>query len=161
MTDLSGEELAPRVLPHRDPATARALVALQQAAYRVEAELIGTDAIPPLHETADDVVELDLTFLAFTDGGVPIAALGYRVSGDVLDLDRLVVAPSSFRRGLARRLLVATLGTVPHGRAVVSTGTANTPARELYLSLGFLHVADHEAAPGLLVSRYERVPPRV
>lgn len=148
----------PRVLHHRDPDRARDLVALQQVAYRVEAELIGSDAIPPLEETPDEIMALDLHFLAFMDGDVPVAAVGYRLSGDVLDVDRLMVDPRLFRRGLARRLLTETLATVPHHRAVVSTGTANTPARRLYLDLGFRHVADHEAAPGLLVSRYERVP---
>ena len=33
-----------------DPATAADVLRVQRAAYRVEAELIGFDGIPPLHE---------------------------------------------------------------------------------------------------------------
>lgn len=103
----------PCVLRHRDPGCARALVHLQRSAYRVEADLIGSDSIPQLHETADDVTKLELTFLGFVDGGAPVAALGYHVLGDVLDVDRLVVDPRWFRRGLAPRLVLAALGQGP------------------------------------------------
>ena len=43
----------PSRLDPADPAVAQALVALQRAAYAVEAGLIGSDAIPALRETAD------------------------------------------------------------------------------------------------------------
>lgn len=69
-----------------------------------------------------------------------------------------MVDPRHFRRGLARRLVMAALATDAGRPAVVSTGSANRPARELYLRVGFRHVADHEVVPGLMVSRYARVP---
>jgi hypothetical protein len=47
MVELDG--LPVDLLDHRDRRVAEALVGLQRASYRVEAEMIGDDAIPPLH----------------------------------------------------------------------------------------------------------------
>jgi GNAT superfamily N-acetyltransferase len=146
------------ILDHRDRRVAEALVGLQRISYRVEAELIGDDAIPPLHESVDAIAALDLTFLGITErGSEPVAALGYRLADGVLDIDRLAVHPRRFREGLARRLVDAVLEQVPHERAVVSTGQANHPARRLYGRAGFAHRDDLAATPTLIVSRYERV----
>jgi GNAT superfamily N-acetyltransferase len=145
-------------LDHRDHRVAEALVGLQRASYRIEAELIGDDTIPPLHESVDALAALDLTFLAITErDGEPVAALGYQVADGVLDIDRLAVHPRRFRHGLGRRLVEAVLERVPHERAVVSTGQGNHPARRLYERVGFVHLDDLAATPTLVVSRYERV----
>jgi GNAT superfamily N-acetyltransferase len=150
--------LAVVVLDHRDRRIAEALVGLQRISYRVEAVLIGDDAIPPLHESVDALTALDLTFLGITErGSGPVAALGYRLADGVLDIDRLAVHPRRFREGLGRRLVDAVLEQVPHERAVVSTGRANHPARRLYERAGFVHRDDLAATPTLIVSRYERV----
>jgi GNAT superfamily N-acetyltransferase len=152
------DDLPVVLLDHRDHRIAEALVGLQRASYRVEAELIGDDAIPPLHESVEAVTVLDLTFLAITERDSElVAALGYRVAGGVLDVDRLAVHPRRFRHGLGRRLVEAVLERVPHKRAVVSTGQGNHPARRLYERVGFVHLDDLAATPTLVVSRYERV----
>jgi GNAT superfamily N-acetyltransferase len=144
------------VLDHRNPGIAESLVVLQRASYRVEAELIGDDAIPPLHEDADAVAALDVTFLAIEHEGGPVAALGYRLADGVLDIDRLVVDPRHFREGLGRRLVEAVLRRVPHERAVVSTALRNGPARRLYEVVGFVHRADRAVTQTLVVAQYER-----
>ncbi len=43
---------------------ARALLGFQHAAYAVEAELIGDDRIPGLHESAEELQAADLLWLA-------------------------------------------------------------------------------------------------
>jgi hypothetical protein len=78
--------LAVVLLDHRDHRVAEALVGLQRVSYCVEAELIGDDAIPPLHESVAALAALDLTFIAITErDGEPVAALGYQVADGVLD----------------------------------------------------------------------------
>lgn len=144
-----------QVLHHRDPEVAARIVALQHAAYRLEAALVGSDDLPPLHERVGDVRGLDLVFLAVGVDPV-VAVLGYRVRAGVLDIDRLMVAPSNHRRGLGRRLLAFALAVVPHEAAEVSTGAANLPARRLYESCGFVEVARREPVPGLVVVAYRR-----
>ena len=147
------------LLDHRDHRVAVALVALQRTSYRVEAELIGDDSIPPLHEGADAVAALELTFLAIEREGELVGAIGYAVADGVLDIDRLAVHPQHFREGLGRRLVDAVLERVPHKRAVVSTGRGNHPARRLYERVGFVHREDVTITPTLVVSQYERPAP--
>ena len=126
-----------RRLPHREPRVAEALVELQRLAYAQEAALVGSTAIPPLRERAVDVMAADLVVLGVQDATGLVAALGYRVTGDVLDLDRLMVRPDRARRGLGRRLVGFALALVPHARAEVATAAANLPARRLYEAMGF------------------------
>jgi ribosomal protein S18 acetylase RimI-like enzyme len=138
-----------------DERVATALVDLQRRAYAVEAALIGHDGIPQLTETVPQLRSAGLSWLGATnDDGLPVAAIAYSWAGDVLDIERLVVHPDLFRRGLASRLVA---GLPPARMTVVSTGRDNRPARLLYQGLGFAHVEDVEVARGLWVSRFSRL----
>jgi ribosomal protein S18 acetylase RimI-like enzyme len=138
-----------------DRAVAAELVTLQRASYAVEAELIGFDAIPPLHESVEELVAAGLIWLGVLEGGRLAGALAYaRVAGAV-DVDRLVVAPWAFRRGYGRALVGALIERERAGRLLVSTGSRNQPARRLYEGLGFRVVGEREIAPGILVTGYE------
>lgn len=131
------------------------LLRIQQRAYAVEAALIGDDRIPPLHESIEELRSVDLDWLiaADDDSGI-VGALAFTLDGDTVDIDRLVVDPDHHRRGIGRALVVAAVQRT--GRAVVSTGRDNLPARRLYEGLGFGHVGDREVAPGLWISEYLR-----
>lgn len=126
------------VLDHTDVATAARIVELQRAAYAVEAELIGFDRLPPLLEAPGDVARLDLVLLGFTHGGLLLGLLGFERIGDAVDIDRLAVHPSAFRRGVARALL-DDLHRRQAGAARfdVSTAAANRPALALYGRMGY------------------------
>jgi ribosomal protein S18 acetylase RimI-like enzyme len=145
------------VLDHRDPGVAEEVVAVQRAAYAVEAELIGFDDLPPLREEPEALAEADLLVLGAHDGPDLVGVLGYERDGDVVEIDRLAVRPAAFRRGVARSLL-DDLHTRegPDARFAVSTGAANEPAIALYRSLGYLWVADEPLAVGITVSRFVR-----
>jgi ribosomal protein S18 acetylase RimI-like enzyme len=133
-----------------DEATARATHEVVRAAYRVEAELIGTDAIPALHESLALMRELPLRWLGI---GEPEAVLGWAQDSGAVDIDRLCVRPDRFRRGLASALLTALLERTS-GRVSVSTGAANTPAVALYQRHGFTRTGTAEPEPGLLVATF-------
>ena len=142
-----------RPLDLGDAATVRALVALQRAAYAVEARLLGHDGIPALHETEAELAASGETFLGAERDGEIVGAISYRHSGDTVDIHRLVVHPGAFRQGIAGRLLDA----LPQAaRYVVSTGAANAPARALYERRGFRVVREREVAPGLRIVELER-----
>ena len=126
-----------------DGGTVRRVLDLQRAAYRVEADLIGFDGIPPLHETLDELLGQPLEWIGIRAGGRIVAALGYR----------LVVDPEHFGRGYGSAL-VASLLDQPC--ITVSTGTANLPARRLYEKHGFQRVGEVEIAPGVTVTCYAR-----
>lgn len=140
-----------RLTPAEVARRAGELVTLQKIAYAIEAELIGDDRIPQLRETAEELVQADLTWNVVDAGSQIVAAIAHSETSVGIDIERLVVHPSWHRRGLGRRL-VSALGS---GKATVSTGRDNPPARQLYESLGFRHVGDDEVLSGLWVSTYE------
>lgn len=125
-------------IDHRDPDVALRVHDLQRVAYRIEAELIGYDRMPPLREEVTDILRLDLTILGAMEGASLIGVLGYvRVSGTV-DIDRLAVEPARFRRGVGRTLLDSLHRRESDAsRFEVSTGAANRPAIALYEAMGY------------------------
>ncbi|WP_327106477.1 GNAT family N-acetyltransferase [Nonomuraea glycinis] len=131
------------------------LLEMQQAAYAVEAEIIGDDRIPPLHETLDDLLALPLAWLgAFEDEGRLVGAVAWAQISDELDLDRLIVHPGAHRRGIGRMLVKEVMARAGARRIVVSTGRDNVPARALYEGLGFTPQGEAEPVPGLWIVHY-------
>jgi GNAT superfamily N-acetyltransferase len=140
-----------------DAAVAARLLELQRDAYRVEAELIGSDAIPPLGESLAELRSCGETFLgAFLDGALA-GAISWQVDGETIDLHRLVVAPAHFRKGVGVALVRAALKAEAGARrAIVQTGAANAPAVALYLQEGFERAGDVEPLPGLRIARFTK-----
>lgn len=74
-------------------------------------------------------------------------------AGGVVDIDRLVVAPRAFRRGVGTALVAHVLA-LAGGPVTMSTGRTNTPARTLYERAGFVVTGEIEVEPGLCVTHY-------
>ncbi len=140
--------------PNADHELARALLAIQHAAYAREAILIGDDRIPGLHEDVDDLRAAPLLWLTARVGQRLVGAVGWTEDGQELDVDRLVVAPDMHRRGVGSSLVATVLRRAGTRRVLVSTGRDNIPARTLYEQLNFVRIDDSEVIPGLWVSRY-------
>ena len=150
-------DIAVVVVDHRDHRMASAIVAVQRASYAVEARLIGFDGIPAMHESAADVMTLDLTILAVIEHGQPVAILGYSRDGDRVEIDRLAVHPDHFRRGLARRLIQSLHEReAVVARVEVSTGCANEPAKALYRRMGYREVDNVALPEGVVITRFVR-----
>ena len=141
-----------------DPAIAAELLELQRAAYRTEAELIGSDEIPPLRESLNELRGCGETFLAAFVGGNVVGAVSWKIDEETIDIHRLVVDPAHFRRGIGTTLIRAVLGANPDAaRAIVQTGEANKPAAALYLREGFALVGTVEPIAGLRVTQFAKV----
>lgn len=154
---MSGHAIRP--LDLSDDETARAVLALQRAAYAVEAALIGSDGIPALTETLERLRAAGESWLGTLDAetGRLAGALARRELDDgTVDICRLVVVPEAFRQGIATTLLNALDSAFPGRSMVVSTGRDNEPAVALYRRRGFRAVRDREAAPGLWITELER-----
>ena len=122
------------------------MLAVQCAGYAVEARLIGVAALPPQHETIDDLRD-ETVWVAEEDGAV-VGVLGLE-EGDDLEIARLVVAPGHMRRGIGRALASYAISLAGDRAVCVGTAAANRPALELYGSLGFRHVAERTVGDGL------------
>lgn len=147
-----------RRLRIEDETTAQNVLSVQIPSYRVEAEIIGFDGIPPLYDTVERLMACGETFYGYFVADELAGALAYKRAGDVLDIHRMMVHPAHFRKGIASALLQYVL-TAETGirQAVVSTGAANQPAKDLYLRHGFIEVGQREVAPGVSISLFEKV----
>ena len=148
------------VLDHRAQPVAERIVEVQQAGYRVEAQITGYDGMPGLTQDADDVAALDGVMLGASVDETLVGVLGYLRHGDLVDVDRLAVHPDHFRRGIGASLLRALHDREADARRIeVMTSTGNTPAISLYLRSGYVivHRDDTGAVP---VSHFARTPAR-
>lgn len=129
-----------------DLATATAIRTLQQAAYARESALI-SHPIPAQNEAAAAIGTAPDTFLLAYEASELIGALSYEEQSAGVHINRLVVAPAHFRRGVARQLLQHLFAVEAGASAItVSTAAANGPARQLYEQVGF--VLDREFMVG-------------
>jgi ribosomal protein S18 acetylase RimI-like enzyme len=136
-----------------DDTVVKAVHRLARESYAVEAELIGTTAIPALNETVEEMRALPLRWLGGYRDDELVAFVAFsRTEDGVLDIDRLCVAPHHFRLGFARRLVEQVLAE--GGPAIVSTGAANAPAIGLYEGLGFRLVDTVVLPTGLRVAQF-------
>jgi ribosomal protein S18 acetylase RimI-like enzyme len=147
----------PRRLDLSDAKTLGQVWELQRTAYAVEAELIGSDRIPPLHESLDQLRSCGESFLGVYDESDLAGAVSWtRLDYGTLDICRLVVHPRMHRRGIATSLLDALAALEPAERTVVSTGAGNTPALTLYRHRGFIPTGEQETTPGVTVTLLTR-----
>ena len=139
-----------------DPSDAHALIRVQRAAYAVEAELIGSTAIPALHETAADLAPCGETVLGREVDGRLVAAVGYRREGDELDLCRLVVDPPAFRAATPARCSTPSMRPRPRAADDGVDGPRQR-ARAAALRAARLPAGgQREVAPGLWIAELER-----
>ena len=111
---------------------------VMQAAYRVEADLLGVRDFVPLHRTAEDLRRADSVFLGlFVEGRLAAVAELEQPPGAPRNVSALVVLPSHFRRGLGTKLMRHVLEKHGDEPITVSTGVRNLPALGLYARLGF------------------------
>lgn len=135
------------------------IVELQKVSYRIEADLIGFDNIPPLHDTVDIISETEETFYGLYIEEKLAGIVSYMVEGGVFDIYRMAVHPNYFRKGIGDRLLTYMLKIGQDEfveKFVVSTGMKNEPAKQLYFKHGFKFTANREVAGGLMISTFEK-----
>ncbi|MFF0830385.1 GNAT family N-acetyltransferase [Brevibacillus sp. NPDC003359] len=139
----------------QDEQTVQKLWSMQQRAYRVEAEIIGTEDIPPLQESVEQLRTCEETFYGYIVEGELAGAVSFLIEGETLDIHRMIVDPVHFRKGIASQLLAS---VHEHGssKIVVATGSLNEPAVRLYGRHGFTLTDQKEIKPGLWLSFFEK-----
>ncbi|MBT2569374.1 GNAT family N-acetyltransferase [Planococcus sp. ISL-110] len=135
-------------LDHQDKQIAKEIQQIQQAAYRVEAELMGFDAIPQLNESITEIQKSTETFAGYSEGQLQ-GVISYQINEGTVDIHRLVVSPGHFRKGIGKQLVGYLLKHCKGYEFTVSTGTANKPAIALYKAFGFQEQCLIEVAPGI------------
>ncbi|WP_342563037.1 GNAT family N-acetyltransferase [Paenibacillus sp. FSL R7-0345] len=143
----------------QDEYTLSELWSLQHKAYRLEAEIIGFNEIPPLLETREMLAAVKEVFYGCLDdnGDLLGAAAVLEETPGKLTVTRMMVNPEHFRQGIAGSLLEFIFR---HHSAmeqfIVSTGKLNRPAVTLYTKHGFVPAAVEEVAPGVELIEFYR-----
>lgn len=131
--------------------------AVTQAAYALEADLLGCAEFPPLRESLDELRQSHDSFLVFQHAGRIIGALSFDRSADPVAITRLVVSPSYLRQGIATALLAALEQRLsPTARLCVSTAQANTPAVVLYQRLGYIEAGVSNTSDGIPLVHFSK-----
>lgn len=137
--------------------TASAIESLQKASYLIEAELINFYEIPPLKDTVLTIKQCDEVFYGFYIEESLCGLISYKVQEDLIDIHRVAVHPSSFRKGIAKQLIKHVEKINPNlKKIIVSTGAKNEPAVRLYLGLGFKKLREIEMEKGLYIVEFEK-----
>ncbi|KPD01031.1 Acetyltransferase (GNAT) family protein [Geobacillus sp. BCO2] len=121
-----------------DEKTAAMVLRLQRRAYAIEAQIIGSTALPPLHDAIASLQRCGERFFGYFQGEWLVGAIAYERSGSTLHLCRLMVDPDCFRQGIASALLDFVIKQEPSiSEIVVTTGSGNAPALRFYGRHGF------------------------
>lgn len=139
--------------PAADPHYARILLDLQKSAYAVEAQLVGTDRLPPLQDTLVGIAAWRGHWIVAWDGVQLLGAVAWDDAGDRLEIDRLMVAPQAQRRGVGSTLLQQVIESADRRPIHTATGRDNPPAIGVYEKHGFRAVGDEEVPPGIWITR--------
>ncbi|MDQ3386171.1 MAG: GNAT family N-acetyltransferase [Actinomycetota bacterium] len=132
---------------HKETA-ARRVLDMQLRSYAVEAEIIGFNEIPPLHDTIHSLSNSGETFLGCFESESLVAVISYKFQDSILDIHRLFVDPEYFRQGYAGRMLQAVES------AEVGIGkTSSLLARRIFQRSSFMFRGD---SCGLMKSRLRR-----
>jgi ribosomal protein S18 acetylase RimI-like enzyme len=117
---------------------AEELFELQKSSYQVEAKLIDFADLPPLRDTIETLQLCDEIFYGHYIEDELVGAISYKLTNSMLDIHRVVVKPSHFRKGIAQSLLTEILSLHTHvNKVIVSTARKNLPAINLYKRFGF------------------------
>jgi ribosomal protein S18 acetylase RimI-like enzyme len=109
-----------------------------QSSYKIEAQLIGILAFPPLSRSAKDIENSATLFYGFSENEHLAAIIEIVIEGQHLKINSLTVDPHYFRKGIASKLINYVLEIIDFSEAIVETAVVNIPAINLYERHGFV-----------------------
>lgn len=144
-----------RPLDLSDHHVAEEIWALQHAAYRQEAAVVGEAGLPPLRETVASLQHSQETFYGcYAEDGELTGAVSVLETEGRMAIRRMMVDPAYFRQGIASALLEHVTGTAyPERDWIVDAETRNVPAIRLYERIGFERAGVWHPSPGLTMIR--------
>lgn len=112
---------------------------LQYLAYQSEADLFGTQDIPPLKQTIEEVVEEynNGVVLKIENENKIIGSVRARYDGGTVYIGKLMVHPQYRRKGLGKSMLNEVEVIFPHCRYELFTSTLSSDNIRLYESAGY------------------------
>lgn len=129
---------------------------IQIPSYTVEAEIIGTNEIPPLRDTVETLQECEEVFFGYYEDEDLCGAISLKIENNVLDIHRLIVHPIHFRKRIAQKLLNFVTNKYEVKKIKVATGSKNTPAVSFYIKNGFENIKEVTVNDNLSLTFFEK-----
>lgn len=135
---------------------AEKVLSVQIPSYKVEAEIIGSYDIPPLKDTVETLQNCGEIFFGYFLDDQLCGVVSVKEDKDEIDIHRLIVHPTHFRKGIAQELLNFISSKSNVGILKVATGSNNTPAVRFYEKNGFEKVKEVRVNPKITLSYFEK-----
>jgi ribosomal protein S18 acetylase RimI-like enzyme len=135
---------------------AKDVLNIQIPSYKVEAEIIGSDEIPPLKDTVKTLQECKEIFFGYYEDEELCGAISLEVEDNVVDIHRLIVHPTHFRKGIAQKLLNFVTINLDAEKIKVATGSKNTPAVSFYKKNGFENIKEITVNENISLTFFEK-----
>lgn len=147
-----------RKLNLKDIETAKQVLEVQIASYKIEAQIINFYEIPLLKDTIDTLKQCDETFYGYYINNILAGIISFKIIENTLDIHRVAVHPQFFRMGIAGKL-VNYVENIQNNinKVVVRTGRDNLPAVNLYLKNGFQKIKDIEISKDIYLTQFEKI----
>lgn len=141
----------------KDEKVLEKILDVQIASYKIEAEIIGFDEIPPLKDTINTLKQCNETFYGYFIDDILAGIVSYKIENDTLDIHRVAVHPSFFKRGIAKELInfVEKINNIKN--IIVCTGKENIPAVNLYMKNGYKKIKDIKIKEGFYLTSFEKI----
>lgn len=141
----------------KDSCLVEEILNIQKASYLVAAEIIGFYDIPTLKDTVETIKASGESFYGYYLGEVLVGIISFKTEGEILDIYRIAIHPSFFRKGIAEKLL-RFIESLHKGisKIIVATGKENIPAVKFYIKNGFKKVNDIEIKEGIYLTSFEK-----
>lgn len=127
-----------------------------QLSYKVEAELLNATDFPPLKRPLKKYIDSNTEFFGYLKDKELAGVIEIEHNSKFTEIHSLVVNPSFFRQGIARKLMQFVFDTFDSNLYVVETGVENEPATELYKKFDFKEVKQWNSKHGIRIIKFER-----
>jgi ribosomal protein S18 acetylase RimI-like enzyme len=118
--------------------------------------VIGYYNLPPLKDTIHSLQQCEETFFAYYLQEELCGIISFKLDRTEIDLHRLIVHPSHFRKGIAQKLLDFVENMYEVKSIRVMTGSKNTPAINFYLKNDFYKLQEVKIDEYLTLSYFRK-----
>lgn len=98
-------------LQNNDIEVSKKIYSVFQSSYKIEAELLNAIDFPPLKRPLENYVNSDTTFFGYLKDKELAGVIEISHNKNFTHINSLVVSPSFFRQGVARKLMEFVLNT--------------------------------------------------
>jgi len=136
-------------LQNNDIEVSKKIRSVFQLSYKIEAELLNATDFPPLKRPLINYINSNTEFFGFLNDSKLAGVIEIEHTNSITNIHSLVVHPSFFRQGIAKKLIGFVFKTFDSNLFVVETGLENGPATELYKKFDFKEVKQWNTDHGL------------